>query len=191
MLTMSTDNASSADNQQERVPKNKDNLGYYLSGFADGEGSFCVPIRRHPTLQSGWIISPLFAVYQHKNNPEVIYLFKEVLGCGFISYKSGSPNCMVYMVVSLPKHLDTVIPFFEKYPIIGQKYNEFLRFKQIVEMCSQKAHHTTEGFKKNVRLAFSMNQNGKGRRHTIDEIFSTLDQSSETTRKASNLIVGR
>jgi hypothetical protein len=181
---MLTDNASSADNQQERVPKNKDNLGYYLSGFADGEGSFCVPIRRHPTSGSGWIISPLFAVFQHKNNPEVVYLFKEILGCGFITYKSGSPNCVVYMVASIKNHLEKVIPFFEKYPIIGHKHQEFLRFKEIVEMLSRREHHKTEGFKRIVQLAFSMNQQGKGRRHTLEEVFITLDQSSETTRRA-------
>ncbi|KKW16939.1 MAG: hypothetical protein UY56_C0006G0006 [Parcubacteria group bacterium GW2011_GWA1_50_14] len=44
MLNSPTDNVSDADYQQERIPKNKDNLGHYLSGFADGEGCFCVPI---------------------------------------------------------------------------------------------------------------------------------------------------
>ncbi len=184
-----TDNASSADNQQERVPKNKDNLGFYLSGFADGEGCFCVPIRKHPTSGSGWIISPLFEVFQHKDNPEVVFLFKEVLGCGFITYKSGSPNCMVYVVASIRNLLDKVIPFFETYPIIGQKYKEFLRFKEVVEMLSRKEYHTTTGFKKIVQTAFEMNQRGKGRKHTLEEIFNSLDQSSETTRRVPHHLV--
>ncbi|TSC89949.1 MAG: Homing endonuclease LAGLIDADG/HNH [Microgenomates group bacterium Gr01-1014_5] len=183
MLKTSTENALSADNQQVRVPKNKDHLGYYLSGFADGEGCFCVPIRKHPTSRSRWIISPLFEVFQDKGNPEVVYLFKEVLGCGFISYKSGSPNCLVYMVASLQNHLEKVIPFFESYPIIGKKHQEFLRFKEVVEMLSRKEHKTTAGFKRIVEIAFSMNQRGKGRKHSKEEIFITLDQTSETTRR--------
>jgi hypothetical protein len=183
MFEFPTENAPSADHQQERVPKDKDDLGHYLAGFADGEGCFCVPIRKHPTLASGWIVSPLFEVFQDKGNPEVIFLFKKIMGCGFISYKSGSPNCMVYMVASLHDHLEKVIPFFETYPIIGKKYMEFLRFRKVVQMLSRKEHKTTEGFKKIVEIAFSMNQRGKGRKHTKEYIFSTLDQSSETTRR--------
>ncbi len=178
-----TENVSGADHQQERIPKDKDQLGYYLSGFADGEGCFCIPIRKHPTSKSGWIISPLFEVFQDKGNPEVIHLFKKTFGCGFISYKSGSPNCMVYMVASIKNHLEKVIPFFETYPIIGKKYEEFLRFREIVNMLHKKEHHKTIGFKKVVEIAFSMNQRGKGRKHSIEEIFDTLELSSETTRR--------
>ena len=183
MPTSLTENVLSADYQQERVPKNKDNLCYYLSGFADGEGSFCVPIRKHPTLASGWIISPLFEVFQHKDNPEVVHLFRQLFGCGFISFKSGSPNVMVYMVASLKDHLETVIPFFENYPIIGEKYMEFIRFREIVKMLANREHKKTSGFKKIVQIAYSMNQRGKGRKHTMEEIFSTLVLSSETTRR--------
>ncbi len=183
---MLTDNVFGADYQQERVPKDKNNLGYYLSGFADGEGCFCIPIRKHPTLKSRWIISPLFEVFQDKGNPEVIFLFKKIFKCGFISYKSGSPNCMVYMVTSIHDHLNTVIPFFESYPIIGKKYLEFIRFREIVKMLFKKEHKTTVGFKRIVEIAYSMNQRGKGRKYTKEEIFNTLDQSSETTRRNSD-----
>lgn len=181
-----TENVTGADHQQERVPKNKNYLGYYLSGFTDGEGCFCVPIRRHPTSRSGWIISPLFEVFQHKDNPEVIYLFKKLFGCGFITYKSGSPNCMVYMVASVKDHLEKVIPFFETYPIVGNKHEEFLRFKSIVYMLANKEHQKTSGFKRIVEIAYSMNQRGKGRKRTIDEVFSTLELSSETTRRITS-----
>ena len=189
MIGVVTENVLSADYQQERIPKDKDNMCYYLSGFADGEGSFCVPIRKHPALASGWIISPLFEIFQHKDNPEVVYLFKQLFGCGFISYKSGSPNVMVYMVASLQQHLDVVIPFFEQYPIIGKKYMEFIRFREIVKMLANKEHQTLLGFKKIVQIAYSMNQRGKGRKYTMEEIFNTLDLSSETTRRISS--VGR
>src|SRR5947207_13700539 len=49
---MSSDNPSGADNQQERPsPSNwldaiPPDLGHYVAGFVDGEGSFNVPIRR-------------------------------------------------------------------------------------------------------------------------------------------------
>ncbi len=57
-----SDKALSAGNQQERLPKNSENLRYYLAGFVDGEGSFSVTIHRHPT-RFGWVIDPIFQVY--------------------------------------------------------------------------------------------------------------------------------
>jgi len=93
---------------------------------------------------------------------------------------------MVYMVASIQNHLNIVIPFFESYPIIGKKHEEFLRFKEIVNMLANKEHKTTYGFKKIVQIAYSMNQQGKGRKYTMEEIFNTLDLSSETTRRSSS-----
>ena len=49
---MSSDNPSSADNQQERPSSSSwldqipNDLGNWVAGFVDGEGSFNVPIRR-------------------------------------------------------------------------------------------------------------------------------------------------
>ncbi len=68
MPNILTYNASSADNQQERVPKNIDNLKYYLAGFTDGEGSFSVTICKSKYAKLRWKIDPLFQVYQHKDN---------------------------------------------------------------------------------------------------------------------------
>ncbi|KKW16940.1 MAG: LAGLIDADG homing endonuclease [Parcubacteria group bacterium GW2011_GWA1_50_14] len=85
--------------------------------------------------------------------------------------------------VSVFQSVERVIPFFEKYPIIGKKYQEFIRFREIVKMLERKEHRTTQGFKKIVQIAYSMNQRGKGRKYTMQQIFSTLDLSSETTRR--------
>ncbi len=39
---MLSENVSSADNQQERVPRDVEDLKWYLAGFVDGEGCFSV-----------------------------------------------------------------------------------------------------------------------------------------------------
>jgi len=72
-------NVASTDNQQERVPKDVENLNYYLAGFVDGEGCFTISIRKHPTkTRFGWTIDPFFQVYQHKDNSRILFLFKMV-----------------------------------------------------------------------------------------------------------------
>lgn len=180
---MSTDNAISADNQQERVLENVENLKYYLAGFTDGEGSFSVAVSKHPSALFRWKIDPHFQVYQHKENARVLSFYLKVLECGYISKKGGNPSCHVFCVDKLSDLKERVIPFFEKYPLIGEKYQNFLLFKIIVLGLCQGKHKTPSGFVELAKLAFQMNKNGKYRKHTLREIISSLKLSSETTRQ--------
>ena len=111
MTNILTYNASSADNQQERVPKNIDNLKYYLAGFADGEGSFSVTICKSKYAKLRWKIDPLFQVYQHKDNSRILHVFKDVFECGYVSEKGGNPSCHVYCIDSIRDLLGKAIPY--------------------------------------------------------------------------------
>ena len=58
-----SDNATGADNQQERLQHISDDLGHYLSGFADGEGSFNISVvRRNSDYQTGWKLVASFNI---------------------------------------------------------------------------------------------------------------------------------
>lgn len=181
-----------ADNQQERrithktielmsalketLPlfKGKRNLlAYYLAGFVDGEGTFSVAIIRHPNHRVGWMINPVFQVYQHKKDRGILELYKEFFGTGNIYRKSGTHPVMTFSIDSRRSLLDRVIPFFERYPLLT-KAKEFDRFREIVTAMEKKEHWTVKGFKRLVTLAYEMNQKGKGRKHTKEYIFSTL-----------------
>jgi len=176
-----------ADNQQERVPTNKEFLNYYLAGFVDGEGCFSVTICKSRFAHLRWKIDPLFQVYQHKDNSTILYIFKEVLGCGYVSEKGGNPSCYVYCVDKISEILGVVVPFFEKYQLIGEKYENFLLFKTIVLGIQEGKHRFKEGFIELAEIAFKMNRNGKYRKHSLVEIISSLEQSSETTRQIRQL----
>lgn len=180
---MSRENASSADNQQERVPRNSENLKHYLAGFADGDGCFSINVHRSKNMRLGWNIDPLFQVYQHKDNSEILHLFKGVLGCGYVSKKGGNPTCHVYCVDNTKDLVSKVIPFFESYPLIGRKRNDFMLFKLIVTGVSEKKHLKKEGFVDLVKLSFQMNRNGKYRRNSLDTILESLEKSPETKRQ--------
>jgi hypothetical protein len=175
-----SENVSRADNQQERVPKDVENLKYYLAGFVDGEGCFSVTICKNKYTSLRWKMDPLFQVYQHKDNSRVLYIFKDVFNCGYVSKKGGNPSCYVYCVDRISDILDRVIPFFDKYHLVGEKYNNFLLFKQIVIGISHKEHLSKEGFIRLARTAFQMNRNGKYRRNSLSLIIKSLGQSSET-----------
>lgn len=188
---MITENALSADNQQERFPKNSECLKYYLAGFADGEGCFSISICRHKFARLKWKIDPLFQVYQHKDNAKILYIFKKILKCGYVSKKGGNPSCFVYCVDKTQELIEVIIPFFERHPLLGEKYNNFLLFKEIVFGLYQKQHLSKSGFIHLVELAFKMNKNGKYRKNSKESIIASLGKSSETIRQTVNHIGSR
>src|SRR5215211_2362721 len=83
---MSSDNPTGADNQQERlfspdwleaIPHD---LGHYIAGFVDGEGSFNVPIRRERDRTLPWRVTLSFNVSQIGS--EAPALLRLVFGVG-------------------------------------------------------------------------------------------------------------
>ena len=60
-----------ADNQQERpsVESIAEEIGWFLSGFALGEGSFILAVRRRPDYRRGWKVSAAFNVSQKDTAP--------------------------------------------------------------------------------------------------------------------------
>ena len=53
-------------NQQERRISKRKYLFYYMAGFVEGDGCFSVSIKRHKQMKFGWVVDPMFSVYQHK-----------------------------------------------------------------------------------------------------------------------------
>jgi hypothetical protein len=160
-------------------------LNYYLAGFVDGEASFSVAIIKHPTQKFRWMINPCFQVYQHKNHPEILELCRFIFGTGSIYAKAGTPNVLVFSIDSRRNLIEKVLPFFDQYPLIT-KQDTYKVFREIVISMEKREHWTVPGFKRLVTLAFTMNQQGKGRKHTLESIFASLpnalQKSSETTR---------
>ena len=124
---MSSNNASSAVNQQER-------LDPYIAGYVDGEGSFHVAVQRHPTTRMGWQLVPEFHVSQDVSRAEVLDLIRDRLGCGSIreNHRGSRDTTLVYVVRRRVDLLTRVIPFFERQPMISGKQREFETFALIV-----------------------------------------------------------
>lgn len=147
-------------------------IGSYLSGFADGEGSFCVYFSPRSRMTLGWEVRPSFSVGQNISRPEVIKLFQEYFRCGNLRPNKGD-NTMKFEIRSLRALLDVVIPHFEKYPLLSSKRKEFEKFVIICKLLSQNLHLTEEGFKTILDLAFEMNGVG-ARRYKKEYILNTL-----------------
>jgi len=169
---MSSDNSIGAGNQQGRphgtlTPE-------YIAGFVDGEGCFSVSIRPHPTVRYGtrFVIGPVFQIYQHHDNLDLLEKLKEFFGCGHITSKGPSSSVMTYAVSGRQDLEAVIIPFFERHPLNSTKHEDFLKFREIVLAMQRKEHRQEDGFRRIVEQAFSMNQRGKQRRYTLEEVLS-------------------
>lgn len=169
-------------NQQERPLRKRKDLFNYFAGFVEGEGCFSVSIKPHKQMKFGWVVDPMFSVYQHKDNKKILELFQDELRCGYIVSKNGKPDVLVYIVDNRKTIEEKIIPLFDKYQFLGTKWEDFLIFKKIIFLMNQKKHLEKEGLIEIVKLAFQMNQQGRGRKYTADQIISNLTESSETMR---------
>jgi len=166
-----------------RIAKVPPEIGYYLAGFTDGEGSFNISFRPRPDYQIPWKVSVSFNVSQ--KDRVILALFKRHLGCGTLR---GRPDGVwYYEVTNLNAIVENVIPFFERFKFLSaKKKRDFAKFKQLVALIKKGAHLTPNGIREILEIREEMNDGGK-RRYAHSEILASLGESSETTRQASPL----
>ena len=177
---MDSENPTGGDDQQETASALQGLDPWWVGGFVDGEGCFSVSIHRNPHVRRtrGWQFNPVFQVSQHVRYRGVLEDIRFHFGCGKVRTKGPTSTVMVYAVDRMKDLEAIILPFFETYPL-RVKHDDFLAFAAIVRLLRAKAHFTTEGFERVVRLAYSMNLGGKQRARSIQEV---LAGSSETTR---------
>jgi hypothetical protein len=170
------------DNQQERLETYSIDsiplhIGWYLSGFSDGEGSFNISFRRKSDYSIRW--QPVLSFNVSQKDISVLLLLKQHLSCGIIKQRKDG---LYSFDVTKPLFLDTkVIPFFEKFTLFSQnKLRNFKLFKQAVKLMCSKHHLTLEGLRELVEIREQINiGKGRKRKYTKSNIFL---ESSETTR---------
>jgi thioredoxin-related protein len=64
---------------------------------------------------------------------------------------------VILMVRSLKEITEVIIPHFDKYPLITQKYADYLLFKEVIAIMERKEHLTLEGLNKIVAIRSSIN----------------------------------
>lgn len=150
----------------------KQTLGWYLSGYTDGEGSFCVNFSPRSKMNLGWEVRPSFSVGQNISRPEVVRLFLKYFKCGTIRFNRGD-NTVKFEIRSIQALCECVIPHFEKYPLLSAKRSDFEKFVTICNLLTKNEHLKEYGFKQILELAFTMNGLG-ARRYSKQYILSSL-----------------
>ena len=143
-------------------------LAVYLSGYTDGEGSFCISFSPRRKLKAKIEIRPSFSVSQNSNRAEVLELFKQYFGCGTIR-PDRSDKTYKYEIRSLDNLVAKIIPHFKRYPLLSSKQKDFEIFTKVCEWMFNK----NVEMRKVIDLAYQMNPSGK-RKFSKDYLFTLL-----------------
>ena len=114
--------------------------------------------RRRGDYGRGWKISAAFNVSQKDRVP--LELFRDTLECGSIR-RAGNDGW--YLEVNrLSEIRSLVVPFFERFPLVGKKAEDFARFSSAVALLS-KGVLSDSDYTAVLELREQMNGGGKRR----------------------------
>ena len=187
---MESDNPSGADNQQERpssstwLDRIQSDLGNWVAGFVDGEGSFNIPIRRERDRGLPWRVGLSFNVSQvGAASPE---LLRRTFGVGTV--RDRGDGVFYYEVTKPVDLIERVFPFFDRFPLRGTKRYDLAVFRQVTELVRSGRHLSVSGIEDILVLRAPMNRGGKRRRSDAHIIAVMRDwESSEAICRAPSL----
>lgn len=115
----------------------------WVVGFTEAEGCFFVKIaynkiKGKPSVKLG------VQVTQHSRDTSLIKSLTLFFNCGRVE-KHLSASSVNFVVAKLSDITENVIPFFDKYPLIGSKAKDYKDFKRVAKLMISKAHLTEDG----------------------------------------------
>ena len=162
-------------------------IGHYLAGFTDGEGSFNVSFRRRGDYAMPWKVSLCFNVSQRDQT--VLRVFQEQQKCG--TMRTRADGVWYYEVNTFTAIVENVIPFFDRFGFLSaKKRRDFAKFKQIARLIQEGRHLSREGIDEILAIRRDMNDGGAMRRkYSDDSILESFEvrESSETERQAPDV----
>jgi hypothetical protein len=84
-----------------------------------------------------------FMLTQSDRDKDLMSSLIEYLGCGHIT--SVNRGTIDFKVTKFSSIRDTIIPFFEKYPLQTSKNINFVSFSEVAKLMDNKAHLTEKG----------------------------------------------
>ena len=117
----------------------------WLLGFVSGEGNFMIRLMNSSTHKLGYQTGLRFQITQHSKDKLLMENIVNYFGCGYLSVRN---DIIDYRVTNFSDIVEKIIPFFDKYPVLGVKQKDFENFKLAASIISDKKHLTEEGLLK-------------------------------------------
>lgn len=138
------------------IKVNNDDLHpQWMAGFVSGDGSFKVDVRESKEQKLGSRVSLIFVITQHIRDELLLKSFINFFKCGqTYSYK----NYTEYKCQHFKDIHEHILPFFNKYNILGVKNEDFKDWTKIAEMIRLKTHLSSDRFHEISKIKIGMNK---------------------------------
>ena len=130
----------------------------WLAGFTSGEGCFFIVIYKSESCKLKEAVQLKFILVQHVRDEQLMRNIQKYLECGNLLKKRDTLHFTVSNFQELTKK---IIPFFQKFPILGIKSKDFSDLCKAVELINKKAHLTKEGLDQIKKIKIGMNKGRK------------------------------
>ena len=158
-----SDNATGADNQQERLIR----LGWVL-GFVDGEGCFSLGLVRQASrddrvgYRAGYQVFHEFVVTQGERSVQCLHDLRDFFAVGSVVMTRRTVDRREpvhrYVVRRRRELVDVILPFFEQHPLRSAKRHDFEKFAACVRRMDAGDHLDNEGLAAIVEVVGTMNR---------------------------------
>lgn len=108
----------------------------------------------------GYKVILRFKITQHTRDEQLLKNFINYFSCGRYKLRSGR-LLGDFLVTQFSDVTEKVIPFFDKYPLIGEKAKDFECFKKVAQLMKEGAHLTPEGLEDIRNIKAGMNRGRK------------------------------
>lgn len=129
-----------------------------ITGLVDAEGCFYVRIAESKKYKTGWWIQPCFQIGFHVRDLYLLLQIKSFFGEAGSIYPINKGKAVLYQVRNLNDITRVILPHFDKYPLITQKYSDFILFKNIVELMNNGEQFKKDSIFKFINLKASLNR---------------------------------
>lgn len=130
---------------------------HWIAGFVSGDGCFMIKIRKtHNTITKHQVILA-FKITQHSRDKLLMENLISYFNCGILEkyYKKPALDLSVYKFID---NYEKILPFFNKYNVIGCKHEDFKTWAKVAELIKQKKHLEPLGLKEIFEYRTSMNK---------------------------------
>lgn len=129
---------------------------HWLAGFTSGEGCFRISINQSKTKVGGSVqVQLVLKLTQHSRDEQLMRNLIEFLDCGNIYIYNEVVDLRITKFNDLT---NKVLPFFNKYQILGVKSKDLKDFCKVTELMLNKAHLTGSGLDQIRKIKAGMNK---------------------------------
>lgn len=116
---------------------------------------FFVDIFKNETTKLGKTARLVFKITQHIRDEELMKSLIKYFEAGNV-FKNR--EIIDFRVTKINELNEKLIPFFEKYKIVGSKFQDYSNFKKVAELMKNKVHLTYEGLEEIQKIKTGMNK---------------------------------